>query len=162
VSGLRPADFGRAFVRFRRPNPFVLAWRWRYELSLALAALVLARGFGTQWTVLFGAVLAAVLATPYGRRRFWVIAVQHGIRTGCKHAWVHSRTARIPALLWTTPVPEGEQVLLLLPPGVSAADLAEASHLLAGACWAGEVRVVPDPTRAHLVRLTVVRYEVVA
>jgi hypothetical protein len=162
VSGLRPADFGRAFVRFRRPNPFVLAWRWRYELSLALAALVLARGFGTQWTVLFGAVLAAVLATPYGRRRFWVIAVQHGIRTGCKHAWVHSRTGRIPMVLWTRPVPAGEQLLLLLRPGTSAGDLVDAAPTLASASWATAAVVEPDKTRAHLVWLTVVRYEVVA
>jgi hypothetical protein len=73
---MRPADVGRAFVRFRRPNPLTVAWRWRYETTLVLALLVTDRGLGALWTVLFG----GTLATPYGQRRFWVIAVQHGAR----------------------------------------------------------------------------------
>jgi hypothetical protein len=161
VSGMRPADFGRAFVRFRRPNPLTVLWRWRYEVMLVLALLVIDRGLGALWTVLFGGVLAAALVTSYGRRRFWVIAVQHGIRTGCKHAWVQSRTGRIPAVLWVRPVPAGEHILLLLPPGVSIVDLAEEAPNLAGACWAREVRVEADP-RAYLAHLTVVRYDVPA
>lgn len=59
-------------------------------------------------------------------------------------------------MLWTRPVPAGEELLLLLRPGTSLTDVRTAD--LATACWAEEVRVEPGP-RPHLVRLTVVRYE---
>jgi hypothetical protein len=65
-------------------------------------------------------------------------------------------------VLWTRPVPDGEQLLLLLRPGTSADDLVDAAAELGTACWARVVRVEPDKTRAHLVWLTVVRYEVPA
>jgi hypothetical protein len=65
-------------------------------------------------------------------------------------------------VLWTRPVYEGEQVLLLLRPGLTAADLSAAAPVLAAACWAREVVVVPHPSRAVLVRLVVVRYDVAA
>ncbi len=73
-----------------------------------------------------------------------------------------SRAGRIPMVLWTRPVHEGEQLLLLLRPGLTAADLTAAASVLAAACWAREVVVVPHPTRAALVRLVVVRYDVAA
>jgi hypothetical protein len=65
-------------------------------------------------------------------------------------------------VLGTRPVPDGEQLLLLLRPGTSADDLVDAAPELGTACWARIVRVEPDETRAHLVWLTVVRYEVPA
>jgi hypothetical protein len=73
------------------------------------------------------------------------------------HAWVHSRTGRLPMVLWTRPVDGGEEVVLWLRAGISAGDLAAAAPLLAAACWAREVRVAPDPDRAQLTRLTVLR-----
>ncbi len=42
------------------------------------------------------------------------------------------------------------------------ADLSAAAPVLAAACWARDVVVVPHPTRAALVRLVVVRYDVAA
>jgi hypothetical protein len=41
--------------------------------------------------------------------------------------------------------------------GVTAADLVAARHVLAGACWATEVRVIPSVRYAHLVVLEVIR-----
>lgn len=146
------ADLGRALVRFPRPNPFVVAWRWRYEAGV-VAGIYEVHG-STLWTVLSGLVVAAGAATPYGRRRVWCVLTAHRVRTGLKHAWVHSRTGRLPMVLWTRPVPAGEELLLLLRPGTSAADVAGAD--LATACWAREVRIEPGP-RPHLLRLTVVR-----
>ncbi len=152
------ADFGRALVRFPRPNPFVVAWRWRYEAGAGITVGILDARAGALWTVLTGLALAATAALPYGRRRGWCVVTPHRVRTGLKHAWVHSRTGRLPMVLWTRPVPEGEELLLLLRPGTSVSDVQAAD--LATACWAREVRVEPD--RNHLVRLTVVRYEVPA
>jgi hypothetical protein len=156
------ADFGLGLVRFPRPNPVLVAWRWRYELAL-LAAVAACRAYvGALWTVQIGLVLGAVVAAVPGlrrhvRRRAWCVITPHRVRTACKHAWIHSRTGRIPAVLWTRPVDEGEQVLLWCRPGTAAEDLELARPALTAACWAEDVRVVQHTTRAQLVLLTVVR-----
>jgi hypothetical protein len=108
------------------------------------------------------AVAAAFLTLTPLRWRFWCLVTPHRVRTGLAQAWVFSRTGRIPMVLWTRPVREGEQLLILRPPGLPAVDLADAAPVLAAACWAGEVVAVPHPTRAALVRLVVVRYDVAA
>lgn len=153
------AGFGRALVRFPRPNPAVVAWRWRYEAGAVLTAGVYDVRVGTLWTVLSGLAAVAAAATPYGRRRVWCVVTPHRVRTGFKHAWVHSRTGRLPMVLWTCPVPAGEELLLLLRPGTSLGDVEAAE--LATACWAEEVRVEPGP-RPYLARLTVVRHRLLA
>jgi hypothetical protein len=154
---MNAGEFGRAFVRVRRPGPVLVVWRWRYEVGAVVAAVAGAQQIGPQWTLLFGAFVVGALSTPYGRRRLWVVVVQHRVRTGLKHGWVQSRTGRLPMVLWTRPVPEGEQVLLLLRPGTGVGDVEAAD--LAAACWAREVWVEPDPERAQIIRLTVVRYD---
>jgi hypothetical protein len=157
------ADFGRALTRVARPNPLVVAWRWRYELCTAATLALLAVRTGALWTV--AATLAAGTAfavLPPLRWRIWCIVTAHRVRTGLKEAWVYSRSGRLPMVLWTRPVHEGEQLLILLRAGMSAADVATAARVLAATCWAREVRVEPHPTRAALVRLVVVRYDVAA
>ncbi len=157
------AEFGRAFVRVPRPNPLVIAWRWRYELCTAGTLVALAARIGPLWTVAGALAVAAAFAVLRPLRwRFWCIVTQHRLRTGLKDAWVFSRAGRLPMVLWTRPVREGEQVWLLLRPGLSAPDLAGAAPVLAAACWASDVVVVPHPTRAALVRVVVVRYDVAA
>ncbi|HEY7103173.1 MAG TPA: hypothetical protein VH573_16185 [Mycobacteriales bacterium] len=159
----RAVEFGRAFVRQARPNPLVVAWRWRYELCAATTLVLLTVRVGALWTVAAAlATVAAFAVVPALRWRVWCVLTQHRVRTGLTQAWVFSRSGRIPMVLWTRPVHEGEQLLLLLRPGLTAADLAAAAPVLAAACWAREVVVVPQPTRAALVRLVVVRYDVAA
>ena len=158
----RAAEFGRAFVRPAQPNPLVVAWRWRYELCAGATLALLTVRVGALWTVLAAAAGAAAAVLPVVRWRLWCIVSQHRVRTGLIQAWVFSRSGRIPMVLWTRPVHEGEQLLLLLRPGLTAAALEAAAPVLAAACWAREVVVVPHPTRAALVRLVVVRYDVAA
>lgn len=161
MTGQRPAgqDLGRAFVRFPWPNPAVVAWRWRYELAAAGAGWWLLSQVGLVWTVAFGlAVTAAVVVLGPVRRRLWCVVTPHRVRTGCKHSWVHSRTGRLPMVMWTRPVRGGEQVLLWMRPGTSVDDLVDAASTLTATCWAREVVVHPDPDHGHLVRLTVVRW----
>ena len=163
MSGDRAAEFGRAFVRTPRPNPLVVGWRWRYELSATATLALLTVRVGALWTVAGALATAAAFAVvPPLRWRFWCVVTQHRVRTGLTQAWVFSRAGRIPMVLWTRPVHEGEQLLLLLRPGLTAADLSAAAPVLAAACWARDVVVVPHPTRAALVRLVVVRYDVAA
>jgi hypothetical protein len=70
---------------------------------------------------------------------------------------VQTRSGRLPIILATTPTDYGEQVRLWLRAGITAADLYAARDMLAAACWAMEVRVVPSTRHAHLVTLEVIR-----
>lgn len=156
------ADLTLALTPFPPPNPFVVAWRWRYELLAVASTAELVRHLGLLWTVYTGlALVVAVGAVGPARRRavqrFWCVVTPHRVRTGCKHAWIHSRTGRIPAVLWTRAVLEGEQVLLWCRAGTTVGDLAAAGPVLTAACWAHDVRVEQHPTRAHLARVTVLR-----
>ncbi|MFL6129532.1 MAG: hypothetical protein ACJ73E_10755 [Mycobacteriales bacterium] len=156
------AEFGLGLVRFPRPNPVLVLWRWRYELGLVAAAVAGPAYVGALWTVQAGLMLGtAVAAVPElrrrARRRAWCVVTPHRVRTACKHAWIHSRSGRIPAVLWTSPVDEGEQVLLWCRPGTTAEDLELARPALSTACWARDVRVMQHTSRTHLVLLTVVR-----
>jgi hypothetical protein len=156
----------RALTNVARPNPLTVAWRWRYEITAAsmsviTGAALIARS-GPWWTLTITAgTIIAIAATPPARRwvaaRVRVVVVQHRVRVGCKHAWIHSRDGKLPAILWTSARSYGERVILWCPPGVTGDDLIDASQLLAVACWATEVVVEPDPTRAYRVVLHVVR-----
>jgi len=154
----------------RRPGPLELAWNWRWELGLlialgALSALI-ATSIGLNGlAVAAGAGLAAsaavLLCWPPARRWIiawaWCVITPHRIRAGCVNAWVQTRSGRLPIILATAPADYGEQVRLWLRAGLTTADLTAARDVLAAACWATEVRVVPSARHAHLVTLEVVR-----
>jgi hypothetical protein len=153
-----------------RPGPLELAWNWRSELGL-LGLLAAAAGFIVSaagpllLAVTAGAVLAAGAATLLcwrsARRRLaaraWCLITPHRIRAGCGSAWVQTRNGRLPFILSVTPADYGERVRIWLLAGLTAADLDAARGVLAAACWATEVRVVPSPRHAHLITLEVIR-----
>jgi hypothetical protein len=154
----------------RRPGPVELAWNWRWELGLlavlAVPSGLIASAFGLLGLgVAAGAGLAAGAATlllwpparPWCVSRAWCLITPHRVRAGCANAWVQTRSGKLPFILATTPIADGEQVRLWLRAGLTAADLHAARDVLAAACWATEVRVVRSPTRAHLVTLEVIR-----
>lgn len=70
-----------------------------------------------------------------------VLITPHRVRAGCVNAWVQTRTGKLPFILATTPMADGERVRLWLRAGLTAADLHAARDVLAAACWATEVRV---------------------
>lgn len=159
-----------AVTQVRRPGPVELAWNWHRELGL-LAGLAAAAGFVASRVGLIGLAVtagtglaagaAALLCWPSARRwaiaRAWCLITPHRVRAGCKGAWVQTRSGRLPFVMTVTPAPYGEQVRLWLFAGLTAADLEAARDVLAAACWATEVRVIPSTRRAHLVTLQVVR-----
>jgi hypothetical protein len=159
-----------AVRKVHRPGPVEVAWNWRWELGIlatlgALSALI-ATSIGLNGlAVTAGAGLAvsaaALLCWPPARQcviaRAWCVITPHRVRAGCLNAWVQTRSGRLPIVLATTPTDYGEQVRLWLRAGITAADLYAARDVLAAACWAMEVRVVPSSRHAHLVTLEVVR-----
>lgn len=153
----------------RRPGPVELLWNWHWELGIvaALAAPfgLIASEFGLPGVVFTaGAGLvagAAALLWPPARQwciaRAWCLITPHRIRTGCVNAWVQTRRGKLPFIVATSPTAYGERVRIWLRAGLTAADLHAARDVLAAACWATEVRVIPSPSRAHLVTLEVIR-----
>ena len=154
----------------RRPGPVELAWNWRWEFGLlavlAVPSGLIASAFGLLGLgVAAGAGLvagaAALLLWPPARpwcvSRAWCLITPHRVRAGCANAWVQTRTGKLPFILATTPMADGERVRLWLRAGLTAADLHAARDVLAAACWAAEVRVVPNASHAHLVTLEVIR-----
>jgi hypothetical protein len=85
------------------------------------------------------------------------VITPHRVRVGCINAWVQTRRGKLPFVLRTVPTDYGERVYLWCRAGITVADLFAARHLLAAACWAKEVWVVPSTSYAHLVTLEIVR-----
>jgi hypothetical protein len=158
-----------ALTQARRPGPFELGWRWRWELALlaglaSLAAFIAINAGLIGLSVAAGAGLAAgtaLLCLPPTRRWLiamaWCLITPHRVLAGCMNAWVQTRSGKLPIILATMPAAYGERVRIWLRAGTTAADLYAARDMLAVACWAAEVHVVPSPRHAHLVTLQVIR-----
>jgi hypothetical protein len=158
-----------ALTQARRPGPVELGWRWRWELVI-VAGLTGLAGFIASSAGLIGLAAAAGAGLAAGTAllclppaRHWVIALAwclitpHRVLAGCANAWVQTRSGKLPIIVATTPAAYGERVRIWLRAGITAADLSAASDVLAAACWAAAVRVVPATRHAHLVTLEVVR-----
>jgi len=159
----------KALMPPARANPLVVAWRWRYELiglaALVLLAMALQQAGAVGAVVMAGAAVAALelLARwPAGRRwaiaRAWCVVTPHRVRTACVRARIHSTRGRLPAVLGCSPRQYGEAVLLWLPAGVTAGDLHADRQLIAAACYAYDVRVMPNSRYRHIVTLKVIRH----
>jgi hypothetical protein len=152
-----------------RPGIPGLLWRWRYELGggATVMASALAIDLTAGFTCLIAVAAAAAVSTvaaiwwPPSRRkivaRIMCVVVQHRVRTACVNAWVQTRTGKLPVIVWTVPRPFGERMLLLCRAGITPADLIAAREVLRVACWAADVRVIPDARHPHLVTLDIIR-----
>ncbi len=159
------ADLERA-ERRARPWPTTPLWRWRYELGfLVLAPLAVAEfaRVSGPWATTAAVVVAAgcLVVEPELRKslaaRAWCVITPHRLRVGCVEARIHSRRGRLPSVLLTHRIPEGERMLLWCPAGVSAEDFRSARPLLRAACWAGDIRVTAHRRHAQLVTVDVIR-----
>ena len=152
-----------------RPSILGFAWQWRYELAIGAgmpaAATAIGLTLGASWLIAAavtatGLLTAALLWPPAKDRlkaRAWCVITEHRIRTGCAHAWVQSRNGRLPIVIRTKPAESGERVTLWCRAGITADDLTAARDIIATACWAREVRVIPSARRRHIVTLDVIR-----
>jgi hypothetical protein len=147
------------------------AWRWRTELAL-LASILAALWRLTLWiTITWAAVILAglavgLLAMPVTRRfitrRFWCILVRHRIQRLCYEARLHTRSGRLPLILWTRPTKVGERSWLLCRAGICAEDFQDNIGELRAACGARDARVTRNTRWSQLVTIDIIRYDTLA
>ncbi|GAA0954322.1 hypothetical protein [Nonomuraea longicatena] len=148
-----------------RTGPLTALWRARTELAV-LAAVVLivataARQGGWLPFVLLGGVICAPVSTRYGRSRLtahlWCVVTRHRLQRVCLETTMHTRSGRIPLVLWITPSARGERALVLTRAGISAEEFGAYAWEIAAACWAGSVRVHRHRRWANLLTVETVR-----
>src|SRR5215469_13355606 len=171
--------------RNHRNNPYVLdglavtlhrsaaglAWRWRTELAIltlitaAVWRLSVLITFTWASVTLTGLVLVLV-AVPVTRRflvrRFWCVLARHRIQRLCYEARLHTRSGRLPLILWIRPTKVGERAYLLCRAGICAEDFQAHIGELRAACYAREARVTRNTRWSHLVTIDIIRRDTLA
>ena len=167
--------------RNQRNNPYVLdglaaqmhctaagvAWRWRTELAiltLVSAALWrLAHLITYPWAgTVVGLVLAAAGVLPWTRRRFWCVLARHRVQKLCWEARLHTRSGRLPLVLWTRPTKVGVRLFVLCRAGICAEDFDAHRGELRAACFAREARVTRNTRWSQLVTIDVIHHDTLA
>lgn len=158
------------FVSFHHSAAGV-AWRWRTELAIltALAAALwqLATLITITWAAIALAALTAALTTiPATRRfisrRFWCVLGRHRLQRLCYEARLHTRSGRIPLVLWTRPTKVGERAHILCRAGVCAEDFEAHIGELRAACYARDARVTRNRRWSQLVTIDIIRHDTLA
>jgi hypothetical protein len=148
-----------------------LAWRWRTELTLlTLTAAALWR-LALLITIIWAAVVVAafitiIVAVPVTRRftgrRFWCVMTRHRIHRLCYEARLHTRSGRIPLVLWIRPTKVGERAWVLCRAGICVEDFQAHLGELRAACFARDARAAHNPRWSHLVTIDIVRRDTLA
>ena len=129
-----------------------------------MTAVILSLGKGDWWPFL---VLAGTIGAPAASRfgRNWVIAhmwclvSRHRIQKTCVETGLHTRSGRLPLILWITPTAIGEKALVLARAGICAEDFEAFSGELSSACYARRTDVARHRRWAHLITVEIVRRE---
>ena len=165
-----PYQLEELFVKFHR-TPAGIAWRWRTELIvLAILAAVL-RWLDIMITLLWASlVLAAfaglLLGVPHSRRfitrRFWCVLARHRLHRLCYEARLHTRSGRLPLILWIRPTRVGERAWMLCRAGICAEDFEAHTGELRAACYARDARVTRHRRWSHLITVDIIRRDTLA
>jgi hypothetical protein len=142
-----PYQLDELLIKFHG-TPAGITWRWRTEL-LTLSVLAAAWWRLDTWTnliwaaIILGGLAVAAGAVPHSRRfitrRFWCVLARHRLQRLCYEARLHTRSGRLPLILWTRPTRVGERTWVLCRAGICAEDFE--AHL-------GELRRLLRPRRA--------------
>lgn len=158
------------FVAFQRSGAGA-AWRWRTELTVLTSTLAmlwqLALCITLTWAaVVLAAFVLALLAMPGSRRftvsRFWCVVSRHRLQRLCWEARLHTRSGRLPLILWTRPTKVGERAWLLCRAGICAEDFEKHLGELRAACGARDARVTRNTRWSQLVTIDIIRRDTLA
>src|SRR6266567_30632 len=166
-----PYQLEELFAKWNR-TPAGLAWRWRTELAI-LASVVAALWRLDTWVItlpwaaiILAGLLAIVLAVPHSRRfitrRFWCVLARHRLQRLCFEARLHTRSGRLPLILWTRPTKVGERTWLLCRAGICAEDFEAHIGELRAACYARDARVTRNRRHSHLITIDIIRHDTLA
>jgi hypothetical protein len=165
-----PYQLEELFVRFHRTRAGI-AWRWRTELAI-LAILVAALWrlsifITITWaSLVLAGLVGLVLGVPHSRRfitrRFWCVLVRHRLQRLCYEARLHTRSGRLPLILWIRPTQVGERAWVLCRAGICAEDFQDRIGELAAACYARDARVTRNRRWSHLVTIDIIRRDTLA
>ena len=160
-----PYQLEELFVKFHR-TPAGIAWRWRTELAILATLAAVLRWLDT-WTSLTWAViilaglLALALGVPHSRRfitrRAWCVLARHRLHRLCYEARLHTRSGRLPLILWIRPTHVGERAWVWCRAGISAEDFTDHTDRLRAACYARDARVTRHRRWSHLVTIDIIR-----
>ncbi|WP_371781410.1 hypothetical protein [Streptosporangium subroseum] len=153
-----------------RTSPLVRLWRWRTEIALlaavvtAVSAVVLSLGKGDWWPFLvLAGTVGAPAASSFGRNwviaHMWCLVSRHRIQKTCVETGMHTRSGRLPLILWITPTAVGEKALVLARVGICAEDFEAFSGELSSACYARRTEVARHRRWAHLITVEIIRRE---
>ena len=171
--------------RNQRNNPYVLddvlarfhrsaagtAWRWRTELTILATTIAALWRLTALISLIWAAVTLAglflvVLAVPGSRRftvrRYWCVLGRHRIQRLCYEARLHTRSGRLPLVLWTRPTKVGERARILCRAGICAEDFEAHIGELRAACYARDARVTRNPRWSQLVTVDIIRRDTLA
>ena len=165
-----PYQLEELFVQFHR-TPAGIAWRWRTEL-LTLSGLAVVSWRLDTWTnalwaaIILAALAAAAFAVPHSRRfitrRFWCVLARHRLQRLCYEARLHTRSGRLPLILWIRPTRVGERAWVLCRAGICAEDFEAHVGELRAACYARDARVTRNRKWSHLIQVDIIRRDTLA
>jgi hypothetical protein len=112
------------------------------------------------------ATLTALLGIPEGRRfimaRVWCVLARHRFQRLCWEARLHTRSGRLPAVLWVHPTRVGERLTVWCRAGVASEDFEKHTGELRAACYARDARVTRNPRWSQLVTIDIIRRDTLA
>jgi len=165
-----PYQLEELFAKWNR-TPAGIAWRWRTEL-LVMSALAAVFWRLDTWTnllwagIILAALAAVIAAVPHSRRfitrRFWCVLARHRLQRLCYEAKLHTRSGRLPVILWTRPTKVGERAWVLCRAGICAEDFQDRTEELRAACYARDARITRNRRWSHLLTIDIIRHDTLA
>src|SRR5215472_13351853 len=155
------------FAARQRHTAAGIAWRWRTELAIltltTAAVWRLAHLITYPWAgVVVGLALIAIGVLPWTRRRLWCVLARHRLHRLCWEARLHTRSGRLPLILWTRPTKVGVRLFILCRAGICAEDFQGHIGELRAACYARDARVTRNRTWSQLVTIDIIRRDKLA
>jgi hypothetical protein len=155
------------FAGRQRHTAAGIAWRWRTELAIltltTAAVWRLTHLLALPWAgAVVGLVLMGLAVLPWTRRRFWCVLARHRVHKLCWEARLHTRSGRLPLVLWCRPTKVGERLHVLCRAGICAEDFDAHRGELRAACFAREARITRNTRWSQLVTIDIIRRDKLA